>query len=232
MSRILLIHGAWCSGATWGAVTDLLRAQGHDVAAPDMPVMAGDRPAGLGDWRDAILAALDGGPPALLVGHSLAGMAISAAAEAAPDRIARLAYLCAFLPRDGDSALDLLKRQPETIRSAVRRGALPGTTELDLALALPIVAQDAPESAAPALGPTLRPQANPVQTDAVRLGPDRFGRVPRAYLLCGRDRTILPDLQRAMIAASPCDPVLALDTGHFPQLTAPDLLAATLGRLA
>lgn len=232
MSRILLVHGAWCSGATWGTVPDLLRAQGHDVATPDMPLLAGDRPAGLADWAGAILAALGDGPPALLVGHSLAGMAISAAAEAAPDRIARLAYLCAFLPRDGESALDCLVRQPETIRPAVRRGSLPGTTDLDLALALPVVAQDDPAAAAPVLGHTLRAQANAVQTDPVHLSPARFDRVPRAYLLCARDRTILPDLQRQMIAASPCDPVVALDAGHFPQLTVPRDLAAAIGALA
>jgi len=232
MTRILLIHGAWCSGATWGAIPDLLRAQGHDVATPDMPTEVAGVSARLGDWSKAIVAALGEGPPALLVGHSLGGMAIAAAAEAAPDRIARLVFLCAFLPRSGESAIDLLGRQPETIRPAVRRGSRPGTTELDLGLALPFIAADATAMARPVLAGSLRPQANAVQTDPVALTPARFGRVPRAYLLCSQDRTILPDLQRAMIAASPCDPVLPLDTGHFPQLTAPDLLAATLGRLA
>lgn len=232
MTRIVLIHGAWSSGATWGAIPDLLRAQGHEVTAPDMPVETAGSPARLDDWARTTVASLGDGPPALLVGHSLGGMAIAAAAEAAPDRVARLAFLCAFLPRSGDCAIDLLGRQPETIRPAVRRGSRAGTTELDLGLALPFIAQDAPTRARAGLAATLRPQANAVQTDPVSLSPAGFGRVARAYLLCSQDRTILPDLQRAMVADSPCDPVIALETGHFPQLTAPETLAAAIGTLA
>jgi pimeloyl-ACP methyl ester carboxylesterase len=43
----------------------------------------------------------------ILVGHSYAGMVLSAVAEEAAGRLDHLVYLDAFTPRNGESALDL-----------------------------------------------------------------------------------------------------------------------------
>jgi pimeloyl-ACP methyl ester carboxylesterase len=51
--------------------------------------------------------------PVVPVGHSLAGMVISATAEKAPDRIKTLVFLSAFLPRDGESLLAMEHRNPK-----------------------------------------------------------------------------------------------------------------------
>jgi hypothetical protein len=70
------------------------------------------------------------------------------------------------------------------------------------------------------------PLATPVKlTDA------NFGRVPRVYVECLRDRAGPISLQRKMQAASPCQRVLALDTDHSPFLSRPDELAALLAGL-
>ena len=45
--------------------------------------------------------------PVVLVGHSLAGVSISAAAELVSDQVRLLVYIAAFLPRDGDSIASL-----------------------------------------------------------------------------------------------------------------------------
>ncbi|GGH58307.1 alpha/beta fold hydrolase [Frigidibacter albus] len=234
--RIILVHGAWSRASTWGDVPARLAALGHDVIAPDLPGH-GDDPADpstitLADYASRLATILRAGPPALLVGHSMGGMAISAAAELAPDHVARLVYVCAFLPQDGEGLLDLMKRQPPTIRPAVRPGPLPGTTLLDAATALPLLAQDADPAAQAGLAASIGPQPNRPQTDRIQLSPGNFGRLPRAYILCEEDRTITPALQRDMIAASPCAPVLSLPTGHFPQISAPDRLARLLADLA
>lgn len=235
-ARILLVHGAWSRGSTWGEVPARLAALGHHVTAPDLPGHGSD-PADpsrvtLADYAFRLADILRSGPPALLVGHSMGGMAISAAAELAPDQVTRLVYICAFLPRDGESLLDLMKRQPDTIRPAVRPGPRPGTTVLGAATALPLLAQDAPPPAQAALAAALGLQPNRPQTDRIHLTPGNFGRLPRAYILCEDDRTVTPQLQRDMIAASPCEPVFSLPTGHFPQLSDPDRLARLLADLA
>ncbi|CAM5376599.1 alpha/beta fold hydrolase [Frigidibacter albus] len=234
--RIVLVHGAWSRASTWGEVPARLAALGHAVITPDLPGH-GDDPADpasvtLADYAGRLAEILRAGPPSLLVGHSMGGMAISAAAELAPEHVARLVYVCAFLPRNGESLLDLMKRQPPTIRPAVLSGPRPGTTVLDAAAALPLLAQDASPAAQMVLAAAIGPQPNRPQTDRIALTPGNFGRLPRAYVLCEEDRTITPALQRDMIAASPCDAVLSLPAGHFPQLSQPDRLARLLADLA
>ncbi len=233
---IILVHGAWGSARSWEALVPLLRARGREVHAIDLPGH-GDDPTdpgsvGLADYarRVAKVAAAHG--PALLVGHSMGGMAISAGAELAPDMVRKLVYVTAFLPRDGESLLDLIRRQDAPgVQRAVRPGPVPGCTVLDGAQAAPALFQDAsPEQQRAAIA-SFGPQPNRAQTEPVRLTAENFGSIPRAYIICTRDQTITPALQRAMIAASPCAEVLSLDSGHVPQLTRPERLAEMLAGL-
>lgn len=233
--RILLVHGAWGRADSWRGVARLLRQQGHDVSAFDLPGHGGDpaRPEkiGMADYAARIVEELEEGPPALLVGHSMGGMAISAAAELAPKRIRKLAYLCAFLPRDGDSLLGLIKRQGKGgIQDAVRPGPALGTTVLDPDMAVEYLCQDASKGARAQVKEGLCPQSNAAQTDRLTLS-DRFATLPRAYIVCEDDRTITPELQRAMLDDSPCAQVFSLPTGHLPQITAPAEVAALLATL-
>lgn len=233
--RILLVHGAWGRADSWRGVARMLRQRGHDVSAFDLPGH-GDDPArpekiGMADYAARIVEELEKGPPALLVGHSMGGMAISAAAELAPEHIRKLVYLCAFLPRDGDSLLSLIKRQGKGgIQDAVRPGPALGTTVLDPDMAVDYLCQDANDGAKAQVKEGLCVQSNAAQTDPVHLT-DRFDALPRAYIICENDRTITPALQRAMLQDSPCDPVLSLQTGHLPQITAPAALADMLDAL-
>src|SRR3546814_5065540 len=51
--------------------------------------------------------------------------------------------------------------------------------------------------------------------------PARFGSVRRAYIECLRDRAIPIAMQRAMVAAQPCDAVFTIDTDHSPFYSRP-----------
>ena len=109
MPDILLIHGAahgaWC----WHRVIPALERLGHHARAIDLPGNGDDRtPAAqvtLDRYADAILAATNG--PTILLGHSMGGFPITAAAQRAPDRIAALIYLCAYLPRPGQTLAEM-----------------------------------------------------------------------------------------------------------------------------
>ncbi|WLW57045.1 alpha/beta hydrolase [Streptomyces sp. YU58] len=115
MTTYLLVHGAWHSGQCWERVVPLLASAGHRVLAPSLTGY-GDtahllsRDIGLDTHVDDIvgLIAAQDLAEVVLVGHSYAGLVISSAANRVPDRIARLVYLDAMVPEDGESAADVL----------------------------------------------------------------------------------------------------------------------------
>lgn len=104
-------HGAWC----WKKVAARLRASGHHVFTPTLTGL-GERShlarAEIGldvhvtdvvqvlkyeDLRDVVL-----------VGHSSGGAVITGVADQAPERIAHVVYLDAFVPEHGQSVFDLI----------------------------------------------------------------------------------------------------------------------------
>lgn len=66
----------------------------------------------------------------------------------------------------------------------------------------------------------------------MNLSEGAFGRVPRAYIECLRDRSVPIELQRLMHRELPCWYVGALDTDHSPFFSAPEQLVAELTTIA
>lgn len=238
MSTFVLVHGGWQGRWAWEKVVPLLEGAGHGVVAPDLPGHGDDRtPPGevsLGGYAERVVGALDSlKEPAILVGHSMGGMAVSEAAERRPEGVETPVYVNAYLLPDGVSALQMSQKNAEapltrSVRADEGRGVLtivPGAagdalfgecSEEDAARA---VARLGDEPIAPAAEPVSLTEAN-------------FGRVPRAYVTCLRDRAILPSLQREMYTETPCREVLCLETDHSPFLSRPNELARHLTSLA
>lgn len=236
MSRFVLVHGsahgAWC----WRDLIGPLTALGHEVVALDLPG-SGDDGTPLADvtlsgYAQAILATLTA--PSILVGHSAAGFAIRAAAEADPARISRLVYLCAYLPQPGQSLVQMRKAAPEQ--------PLKGALELDPArrafrfteAALPAnLYGDCPPGTADYARPRLGWQAIAPQSTPVAFTGKGAG-VPASYILCEKDQTIPPAHQLAMAEAGGIAPgdLHALPSGHAPFFAMPERLAQLLDRIA
>jgi pimeloyl-ACP methyl ester carboxylesterase len=115
MATFVLVHGGWDGGWCWKEVEPYLRAAGHEVLRPSL-TGCGDRvhlrhPGVTLDThvQDIVsLLAYEGGGAAVLVGWSYGGMVITGVAERAPERLAHLVYLDAFVPQDGQALFDLL----------------------------------------------------------------------------------------------------------------------------
>lgn len=220
-------HGAWC----WRDVVPLL--DGHDVVAIDLPSHGPDTTpiadVTLQTYVDAVVKVLDASEePAVLVGHSAAGITISSVAEARPEKVAKLIYLCAYAPEDGDDLVSMRKRaKRQLLLHAVKRSEDGLSFTADLSLAGGLFYHDCPpESVAYAL-PKLCPQAILPQVTAVKLGAN-YACVPRAYILCEDDHTIPPEAQEEMVARWPTSDVYRLDSGHSPFFSQPQELAKLL----
>lgn len=231
MARILLIHGschgAWC----WHAVLSHLRDAGHEARAIDLPG-CGDDPTPPGAVRlednvAAIAAAAEG--PCVLVGHSLGGISITAAAEAMPERFARLIYVAAWVPEDGQSARDLRDAAgAEALLEATRVAPDRGSSWFDDAALAGLFYHDCPDGTLELARARLTPQPMAINTTPVRVS-DAGRRVPRAYIRCETDRAIPPAYQRAASAGLP---TRELACGHSPFFACPERLAHHLTELA
>lgn len=237
MSTYILVHGAWHGGWCWRHVVPLLRNRGHEVHAPDLPGH-GDDPAPVqlqtldsyAKRIDGVIAACDG--EVILVGHSLGGLVISAAAEADPDRVRRLVYVSGFLPRDGDSLLRICSADPDNpMNEAAVRTPDGKCVAVDPERLREIFYPDCPLEDAEYARTCLCPAPLATMFGTVHVTPGRFGRLPRAYIHCARDIPLPLFVQEQMVAASPCENVLTMECGHSPFFAAPVRLATVLDSL-
>ena len=231
MTPILLVHGAWHGAWCWYKAIPALEAAGFEPHTLDLPghgLRAGETQS-LAAYAGAVaekLAAI--GRPAVLLGHSMGGQVISAAAELTPERISSLVYLCAFLPRAGESILDNAMGDPETMLGDLMVPQSDGRVLVkDDGLKPALYADCAGEDVALARLMLVPQSTKPFGTPAA-LTPERFGSVRRAYIVCDGDRAIGPATQRGMIARSPVAAEAVLDTSHSPFFSAPDRLAAAI----
>ncbi len=242
MARILLVHGAFGRAACWDRVAPGLRAAGHTVEAIDLPG-AGDDPTPVAEitldrYATRVCEALAEGPPAMLVGHSMGGMVITQAAARCPEHVDRLVYVAAFLPQDGQSLIDITQL-PEAAGDSVQAnlvvdGDPPVATFPPEAVreALCHCADDEQAAWSASIRGTqpVAPFTHPVALGGANA--DAFGALPRAYVMCLQDRAVKPALQRRMLEAAGCDPVIEIDTDHSIWASRPDELAAALNQLA
>lgn len=128
---MLIVHGAWGGAWQFSKVDPLLRDRGYDVrrvtltglgerahlASPDLTLETH-----IQDVVNVIL--FERLHHVILVGHSYGGMVISGVADRVPERLAKLIYLDAILPDDGESALQVMGRSGEWISRMLRDGML------------------------------------------------------------------------------------------------------------
>lgn len=233
MALFVLIHGGLHGGWCWDHVVACLADAGHRSIAPDLPSMgADDSPraavslAAMGDFIADLLRRQR--EPVVLVGHSMAGIAISEAAERAPHCLLGLVYVSALLVPGGMSVADM--RRGEVRPPADGALLLPDGFSImwDPAAARDVFYNRTDPAEIERAIPRLRPQSMVPMSERLTVTPSRFGRVPRAYVECMRDNACPIAVQRQMQLALPCDPVFAMASDHSPFLSAPAELAGHL----
>ena len=240
MARFVFVHGAFGGAWCWEPVVEPLEAAGHTVETLDLPGGGEDQTpverVTLESCADRVCALLaQRTEPAVLVGYSMGGAVITQAAANCPERIASLVFVCAFMPANGQSLLDLT-RLPEGKDDMIQanlvvEGDPPVGTLSAEATAQAVYNCCTREQVAWAVA-RHRPQPVAVFAAPVSVDDTALAAIPRSYVLTKRDNSIPPALQRRMIAEHPCKQVIELDTDHAPCLSATDELVAALIELA
>ena len=230
---VVLVHGAWMGQSAWDDVAADLRAKGGAVATLDLPAHGDDATpaaeATIDGYADAVVEVIAGfDQPVVLVGHSMAGVVISAVAEREPENIARLVFVAAYRPADGQALVDLAMQDHDSLAGASLMFRDDGTVALPEDQLGEIFCADCSADALERLLATYRDEPAAPFTQPVTLTADRAGQVPATYVFTSEDRAVSPALQQAMVDASPVDTELTLATSHAPMLSAPAELAALL----
>ena len=236
---IVLLHGSWHGAWCWHKVAPQLEAAGHRLHVPDLPAHGTQwrwlrgrttlrhMASSVCDLLDRLTA------PALLVAHSRGGIVASTVAEMRPDKVAGCVYLAAYMLRHGERVADYFRHDKT---SMVRRHIQ--ISRYTLTDALPPPARQATlyadcDAADVALAQSLlTPEPSLPALTRLRLTDARYGRVPRHYIELTQDRAVTPELQRRMVAQSPCATVQHIDASHSAYSSQPDALSSAIGRIA
>jgi pimeloyl-ACP methyl ester carboxylesterase len=239
MARFVFVHGAFGGAWCWEPITGPLESLGHTVEAFDLPG-GGDDPTPVGEvtlesCAERVCDVLARRPePAVLVGYSMGGAVITQAAAQCPERVESMIFVCAFMPADGQSLLDLT-RLPEGEGDMIQanlvvEGDPPVASLSESATAEAVYNRCTEQQQAWAVG-RRRPQpvapfATPVRVDGAVLAS-----IPRSYVFTRYDNSIPPALQRRMIREHPCANVVELEADHAPFLSATNEFVAALVEL-
>lgn len=138
-----------------------------------------------------------------------------------------------YLPANGQTLLELGETDPDQLVLPNLEIAPDGVTGMvkDEVVRDALFADCADDDFAQYVARIVPEPVGPAGTP-VKVTPERFGRVPRAYIECIHDRGISLGFQRHMHAATPCAEVISMDTGHMPMYAAPETLAGHLIALA
>jgi len=197
-----------------------------------------------GDLLVSQVKRLGGGAPVTVVAHSMGGAVLTRAGQLAPGLLAHAVYLTAFMPASGvpSAAYTRMPENEGSLVGALRVGNAReiGALRMDVASPDPAYREavratfygDVDPATADAAAALLTPDA-PVGIAAgvTTLTADGWGSIPRTYVVCTRDATIPPTLQRKFIAdadaAFPANPTIVreLEASHSPFLSMPGQVA-------
>lgn len=109
MTVFVLVHGGSVTGEIWKDITNFLQADKNTVFSPTL----------LDEYKSNLtmhitqvctLIRQQNLDNIILVGHSYGGMIITGVAGILPDRISRLIYIDAAIPKPGESLFDIIRQ--------------------------------------------------------------------------------------------------------------------------
>ena len=219
--NVVLVHGLFADGSSWGKVIPLLQAKGLHVTSVQNPLTS------LPDDAAAVkrvLAQQDG--PTLLVGHSYAGMVITEAG--ADPKVSGLVYIAARAPDAGEDYAALTRKFAAAPASAGIRwnGDWASLTQEAF---LKDFAGDLPQAEALSYFAVQQPFARAITTAKTTAAAWRLK--PTWYAVSTQDHTIDTELQRFMSKRMGAS-TIELNASHVSLLSQPQAVADLIVKAA
>jgi pimeloyl-ACP methyl ester carboxylesterase len=238
MANFVLVHGAWHGAWCWRDVLPHLHRAGHRAFAVTLTGL-GDRAhllsasIGLETHIQDVMATLEAEElqQVVLVGHSYAGMLITAVADRMPQRLSHLVYVDAVVPKPGEC-------WSSTHAPATQRLRL-GAARQDPLYAFPPPDPGVFGLAAEAHDWVRRrqtPHPAHTYTDPLNFDPARVAAIPHTFINCLNPTLATIDAIRPRVISKefwsghwlPNARLVDLQTGHDPMVSEPAALVSLL----
>jgi pimeloyl-ACP methyl ester carboxylesterase len=213
-TTIILVHGGWADGSSWGKVITNLKNTGHRVIAVQLPLhnSADD----IATVKRAIELA---GGPVLLVGHSYGGFVITNAGSNNPN-VTGLVYIAAFAPDEGQSLGTFVT--PDKLPPGILIADSAGLTYINPNMFHDAFAQDVNTTEADIMAIAQKPFNQSIFGEPS--GPPAWKQLKTWYQVSDSDHMIPPDTQR-MFAQRMNATTISIDTSHASYVAHPDEIA-------
>ncbi len=213
-TKIILVHGAWADGSSWGKVIQFLQNAGYRVTAVQLPLH--DSADDIATVKRAV--ELVGGP-VILVGHSYGGFVITNAAYNNPN-VTGLVYVAAFAPDEGESLGTFVT--PAMLPPGILILDSAGMSYINPDMFHDAFAQDVNMTEADILAIAQKPFNQSIFTEPS--GPPAWKQLKTWYQVSDSDHMIPPDTQR-MFAQRMNATTISIDTSHASYVAHPDEIA-------
>ncbi len=221
MATFVLIPGAASDSSYWYLVEPELRALGHEVVAPDLPVT--DDSAGFSEYADAVIAAVGDSSDVVVVAQSLGGF--TAALVADRIEVDLVVLVAAMVPMPGEAPGDWWENTGwQSAHDALARQQGRAVDDFDpISEFFHDVPADVTEFAM---------QQEPLDQAGTPLEQpwplDGWPDVPTRFLLCRNDRFFPAGFMRTVVEERLGITPDEMDSGHLPALAHPVELARRL----
>jgi pimeloyl-ACP methyl ester carboxylesterase len=213
-TNIVLVHGAWADGSSWGKVIPILEKTGHRVIAVQMPLHSA------ADDIATVKRAINHiGGPVTLVGHSYGGFVITNAAYNNPN-VTGLVYIAAFAPDEGQSLsnfVDVTKFPKDFL--ILDSG---GFAYINPDMFHGAFAQDVDATEAHIMAVVQKPFTQSIFTE--KSGPPAWKQHPTWYQVSDSDHMIPPDAQR-LFAKQMNATTVSINASHASYVSHPNEIA-------
>ncbi len=222
----VLVHGAWADESAWGFVRNQLAEKGN-VEVVNLPAHGIDLTAAgkiaLKDYVKKVTETIKRQPgKAILVGHSMAGVIVSQVAENIPQKISKLVYVAAYLPRNGEDLLSLSKKEAQSlVGTALEFNADYSAATINKETIVPAVCSDCPDFMKEALVKYHKAEPTKPLGEKVLLT-TKFNSVSKYYIHTTNDKAVGYEIQQQMVKNNgTIKKTFIMNTSHLPFVVQP-----------
>lgn len=222
----VLVHGAWADESAWGFVRNEL-AKNANVVVVNLPAHGIDLTASnqvsLADYVKTVTEAINAQQgKVILVGHSMAGVVVSQVAENIPNKIDKLVYVSAYLPKNGEDLLSLSKTDTQSkVGGALEFNADFSEAKIKKEMIADAVCADCPDFMKEVLVKYHKAEPAKPLGEKVTLTA-KFNKVPKYYIHTTKDNAVGYDLQKRMVKTNgTITKTFEMTTSHLPFVVNP-----------